>query len=90
MSQVSHRQGIPDRLTEGLSAYAAEQAAMERHIHTQWSTLWAVARGRAEPILRAALGRTDAPGPALAGLDIIELQIEEEYDSDGGNSDFEE
>jgi hypothetical protein len=29
-------------------------------------------------------------GQQPAGSDIIELQIEEEYDGDGGNSDFEE
>jgi len=67
------------QLTEGLRAYAEEQADMERRIRESWGNKWAKARELAQPILRAALGEAPATGLEVAegSVGIIELEIEE-------------
>jgi hypothetical protein len=93
IEQVPRREGLSSSLAEGLHAYAQEQADMERRICSSWTTKWARARALAEPILSAALGA--APAAAAQELldqasGLIELHIEEEYDRDAADSDFEE
>jgi hypothetical protein len=52
-ARVSLRKGLPDTVTEGLRAYATEQADMEQRIHTAWATKWASTRQLAQPLLLA-------------------------------------
>ena len=54
---------------------------MEWQIHMQWATKWAHVCELAQPILKATLGEMDAPlRLEVAGLDIIEVEIEEDDD----------
>ncbi|KIM91411.1 hypothetical protein PILCRDRAFT_607 [Piloderma croceum F 1598] len=43
IKQVPCRGDVSARLTEGLHAYAEEQADLERRIHSSWTTKWAIA-----------------------------------------------
>jgi hypothetical protein len=90
--QIPRHEGLSPQLTEGLRAYAEEQADMERRIRESWGNKWAKARELAQPILRAALGEAPATGLEVAegSVGIIELEIEEDHDRQGGDSDFEE
>jgi hypothetical protein len=88
--QPPHREGLPAPLAEGLQAYAAEQADMERHISLSWTAKWAVAHELARPIVWAVFGEeptTPARQPR-GSTDIIELDLNEE-DDNADNSDFE-
>jgi hypothetical protein len=88
--QVNAREDISSYLSEGLQAYAAQQADMEQRIRLAWGTKWAAARQLAQPIIRAAIGvastvPTAEPGQSL----VIDLDIDEDDDG-AGESDFEE
>ena len=74
-----------------LCAHAEEQADMEWRIHVSWANKWAHARELVQPILKAALGEVPVGLEVTEGsMDIIELEIEEDYDRHRGDSDFEE
>ena len=89
--QPPRREGLSAPLAEGLQAYAAEQADMERRISLSWTAKWAVARELARPIVQAVFGEeptTPARQPR-GSTDIIELDLNEE-DDNADDSDFEE
>lgn len=81
--QVSHRKDLPGPLTEGLQAYAVEQADMEQRIHAAWATKWRGARKLAQPLLEAIATGKPVQEAVVGPTD---LEIHENYDSD---SDFE-
>ena len=91
--QVPRREALPAPLTEGLKAYAAEQADMEHRISLSWTAKWTVARKLARPIIRAVLGEVPVVPAREAtdslDIDIIELALDEE-DDNADESDFEE
>jgi hypothetical protein len=89
MEQVPLRDGLPAPLAEGLSAYAAEQADMERRIRAAWATKWAGARDLARPILLAVAG--EEPVECIGTVvEPIELDIGEDGEGNADDSDFEE
>jgi hypothetical protein len=77
MEQVPRRQGLTAPLAEGLHAYAAEQAAMERQIHSDWAAKWAHARELTWPIISAVMGDTYIPSKDVE-TGPMEFEIEED------------
>jgi hypothetical protein len=89
MRQVPLRQGVTGPLAEGLNAYAAEQADMERWIHKAWSEKWSRARELARPIIMAVMGESSILTKDVeAGT--VEFEIEEDHEGIEDDSDFEE
>ena len=86
--QVLLRRVLDAPLTEGLHAYTAEQADMERRISFSWSTKWAHARVLAQPVVMAVMRETSFTTNVEAGP--VQFEIEEDCELIGGNSDFEE
>lgn len=89
MEQVPLREDVSGPLAEGLQAYAAEQADMERRIHSVWAEKWAGTRELVRPIIEAVLGVVPTE-PAQEVVGSIELDIEEDGDGNADDSDFEE
>ena len=56
MKQMPLYKDLDIPLTEGLHAYASEQAQMEHQFHSAWSTKWVCAQALAQPILVSVMG----------------------------------
>jgi hypothetical protein len=86
--QVPLHKDVTGPLAEGLRAYVAEQANMERRIHKAWLTKWYRARELAQPIIMIIMGKASLPTKDMeAGP--IKFKIEEDCRGEG-DSDFEE
>jgi hypothetical protein len=90
--QVSRREGLASELTEGLQAYAAEQAAMELSLAASFTTKWAAVRRRAQPLISEFWGleSVDIENMTDESEAIVEFLVGKEDDNNGGGSDFEE
>jgi hypothetical protein len=83
--QVNAHEDISPHLSEGLQAYAVQQADMEQCIRLAWGTKWAAAQQLAQPIIQVAMGVAFTvpmaePGQSL----VIDLDIDEDDDGGGG------
>jgi hypothetical protein len=77
-SQESRRSEVEGHLLEGLSAFAAEQASIERRRGFQLTNRWFAARERAKLVLKSKLGAVEdlTPLPALE-VDLDEADEDE-------------
>ncbi|KAJ7604326.1 hypothetical protein FB45DRAFT_769378 [Roridomyces roridus] len=84
-TQMTARSVGSEALAEGLRAYAAEQAARERHWHTAWEEKWRLVRQRARDTLQS-----DGVDFAQDGAISVELDDEIPYGEGGDeNEDME-
>jgi len=74
--QAHCRISIPLHLAEGITAYATEQAATERHRLTSWASTWLAIRQRAQLVLETDLkDKEDA-----TGVPVLEVEVEGDDD----------
>jgi len=79
--QAVRRTDVPPHLSEGLVAYAAENAAAERRRLATWSNHWAAVRERAGLILENHLKDKEEDTLGVAMLEV-------EVDPDDGDDDL--
>lgn len=82
--QADRRSNVSPPLQEGLRAYAAEQAAMERMLARSWESKWRAVRERA----RTTLDRHAADVADEVGEVGPEVEIELDDVEDGNELDF--
>ena len=73
---------IPSYLAEGITAYAIEHAATERHRLTSWLSIWSSIRQRARLVLERHLKDQEDT------MDVTVLEVEIEGDDDDEESLF--
>lgn len=83
VEQIPRRE-VFGTLAEGLSAYAQEQADLERRIAATWKVKWTSARQLAEPILREFWG-WEPPVAHQEGIEGQPIIIELDIDDDDGS-----
>jgi hypothetical protein len=94
--QVMHRtedaEGsvLSSELTEGLLAYAEEQAVMESALAMSFMGKWRAVRERARPFINKVMGLAPDTDVIMEDAGVIEFLISEEDDNNGGGSDYEE
>lgn len=96
-SQILQRDLPPDTpLSDGMLAYAHQQAALEREISANWVLKWRGTRNRASPIIHAVMGEdwvvhVDSEEMSMDDLDngLIELELDEATNDPVG-SDYED
>jgi len=77
MRQSSLHKDITGPLSEGLQAYAANQADMEWQIHKAWLAKWSCARELAQSIIKAVMGEVSVSARDTK-VRVIEFKIEED------------
>ena len=79
---------------DGLRAYAYKQAALERKISDKWALKWRGTRNQAIPVISAVMGEdwlTPSDGQEDDFVhDLIELELDDQYEGDAVGSDCED
>jgi hypothetical protein len=87
--QQQKSQQVDGPLTDGLHAYAHQQAALEREISTKWAHKWRRTRNRAVLIISAVMGEDWVAGGDVEEIDMDDLAndlIELELDDNVGEA----
>ena len=93
-SRITQRVPSDGPLADGLRAYAYKQAALEREISDKWALKWRGTRNQAIPVISAVMGEdwlTPSDGQEDDFVhDLIELELDDQYEGDAVGSDCED